>query len=133
MICFEVRVNGKVVCTAGVGDLGVLTAILTWVKREPSDCPEGVEIAEWSEETLDLNIGGSIGHGKHGHAFLDWISHQRMSVGDEITIRILNQPQCDPPAAKRIDTSEFVQERKREYLEELKREFADTNEDGDKQ
>lgn len=133
MICFEVRVNGKVVCTAGVGDLGVLTAILTWVKREPSDCPEGLETTEWSEQQLDLNIGGSIGHGKHGHEFLDWIDHQGMSVGDEVAIRILDQPHCDPPSAKRIDTSEFVQESKRQYLAKLKKEFADNSEEGDKQ
>ena len=133
MICFEVRVNGKVLCTAGVGDLGVLTAILKWVKREPNECPEDVEITEWSAEELDLSVGGSIGHGKHGHTFLDWIKDHGLSVGDEITIRILDQPQCDPPAAKRTDTSEFVQERKREYLNELKKEFADTSEEGSKQ
>jgi len=133
MICFEVCVNGKVVCTAGVGDLGVLTAMLVWVKREPNNCPEGLDIATWSQEELNLSIGGSIGHGEQGHEFLDWIKDHGISVGDEIAIRILSQTNCDEPVAKRIDTSEFVKEKKREYLEELKKEFAEKSEEGDKQ
>jgi hypothetical protein len=125
MIVFEVQINGQVVCIAGVGDLGVLTAILKWVRREPNNCPEGLDIEEWSAQELDLSIGGTVGHGKHGHQFLDWIRDHRVSVGDEIKIKILDQPECDSPVAKRIETSEFVQERKREYLEELKKEFPD--------
>jgi hypothetical protein len=133
MIVFEVQINEQTVCTAGVGDLGVLTAILKWVKREPNNCPDGLAIEEWSAEELDLSIGGSVGHGKHGHEFLDWVRAQRVSLGDEIRIKILDQPDCDPPAAKRIETSEFVQERKREYFEELKEEFADKVDEANQQ
>ncbi len=31
----------------------------------------------------------------------------------------------DPPAAKRVDSSDFVQEKKREYLDQLKKEFGE--------
>jgi len=30
MIAFEVSLNGNKVCNAGVGDVGVLTTIITW-------------------------------------------------------------------------------------------------------
>lgn len=125
MVVFQVQINGQVVCTAGVGDLGVLTSILKWVRREPDNCPEGLDIGEWSAEELDLSVGGTVGNGKHGHHFLDWVRDRRLSVGDEIKIKIMDQSACDPPVAKRTEASEFVQERKREYFEELKKEFPD--------
>jgi hypothetical protein len=125
MIVFEVQINGQVVCNAGVGDLGVLTAVLKWARRDPNDCPEGLDLKEWSAQELDLSIGGTVGHEKHGHQFLDWVRDRRVSVGDDIRIKVLDEPECDPPIAKRIETSEFVEERKREYLEQLKKEFPD--------
>jgi hypothetical protein len=123
MICFEVRVNGKVCCTAGVGDLGVLSAILTWVKRDPRDCPEGLGDKEWSEEALELSVGGSRNQGERGHEFLDWIKGRRMSVGDEITIGILNVPGCDPPVRVRLETTEYVREMERQYYERMKEDY----------
>ena len=106
MVVFQVQINGQVVSTAGVGDLGVLTAILKWVRRERDNCPEGLDIEEWSAEELDLSVGGTACHEKHGHQFLDWVRDRRVSVGDEIKIKIkiLDQSECDPPVAKRTET-----------------------------
>jgi hypothetical protein len=33
MIAFQVRLNGKPLCTAGIGDTGVLGAHVSWVRR----------------------------------------------------------------------------------------------------
>jgi hypothetical protein len=111
VISFEVRVNGKYLCTAGIGDLGVLTAVLTWVKRDPKYCPEGLDAGNWSDEELHLSVVGSVGHGKHGHAFVNWIKAQAVSVGDEITIKILDHSSCDPLTERQVESSEFVQEK----------------------
>jgi len=104
MICFEVQVNGRRVCTAGVGDLGGLSAILTWVKRDPKQRPQGLSKKKWCEETLDLTVGGTDGHGEDSTQFLDWLRHWSISVGDEITIKVLSQDNCDPPTGKRTWT-----------------------------
>jgi hypothetical protein len=99
MICFEVRVNGKVLCTAGVGDLGVLTTILTWVKRSPHRKPEGVGEEEWCKEDLYLSVSGSTPTSTDVESddYFDWIGSQTISPGDEITVRVLVPGECDPP------------------------------------
>jgi hypothetical protein len=128
MICFEVQVNGRTVCTAGVGNLGVLSAILSWVKRDPKKLPHGLSEEEWCKETLDLTVGGTVGHGEDGNQFLDWLRHRPISVGDEITIKVLNQDNCDPPANKRIETSVYVQQSERTYYESLKKKYGEGKE-----
>lgn len=119
------QLNGQVLCTAGVGELGVLTAIVSWVRRNSALCPEGVNKEEWSAEELNLSVGGSSALGEHGHEFLDWIKEQALKVGDEMTIRILDQSKCDVPFRRRRESSDFVKEKKREYLETLKKEFEE--------
>ena len=41
MKAFVVRVNGKRLCTAGLGPRGVLTAMVSWVGLRPGHDPEG--------------------------------------------------------------------------------------------
>src|SRR5207244_13340347 len=54
MIAFEVSLNRKRVCTAGVPDFGVLSAILSWVRRRPDQSRGGKTI----EEELTAEVGG---------------------------------------------------------------------------
>jgi hypothetical protein len=131
MICFEVKVNGETIGTAGVGELGVLHAILCWVKRSPEKRPEGWSEEEWCKETLDLTVGGSICHGEDGSEFLDWLQHHPILAGDEITIRVLNQASCDPPANRRILTTCHVRENERAYYEDLKKKYESNMVDTD--
>ena len=58
MIAFEVFLNGNKVCRAGVGDLGVLTTVLSWVRREGrnTETKEPGNI----EEELTLNVSGLL-------------------------------------------------------------------------
>jgi hypothetical protein len=56
MIAFEVSLNGKRVCTAGVQDFGVLSAIVSWVRRRPAQSRDGKTI----EEELTVEVGGLV-------------------------------------------------------------------------
>jgi hypothetical protein len=100
MKCFEVTINGRKLCTAGVED-GVLTAILSYVKRESvsSDAPEAQPGD--NTESLDIRVGGleNIEPGISAH--VDWLT-QDISIGDEITIKIIDATSCDEPASKEI-------------------------------
>jgi hypothetical protein len=58
MIAFEVFLNGNKVCRAGVGDLGVLTTVLSWVRREGRNT-ETRELGKIEEE-LTLNVSGLL-------------------------------------------------------------------------
>jgi hypothetical protein len=56
MLCFEVSLNGERLCTAGVGEYGVLSTILTWVwsRTEEVGSPEREE----RKRKPDLHVGG---------------------------------------------------------------------------
>ena len=96
MKSFEVKINGKKQCTAGVGQNGVLTAILSFAKgtRASPETDQGSE-----SESLDIRVAGlaNIDPGTSEH--LEWL-HQDLSVGDEITIKIVEVLECDEPKTK---------------------------------
>jgi hypothetical protein len=76
MLAFEVSVNGKRVCTAGVGQYGVLSSILSTVKKRRR------------RRLLWLEVGGlRAGDPAEERVHLSWLGKKRISIGDEITIR----------------------------------------------
>jgi hypothetical protein len=99
---FEVLVNGKVVATTGVGAAyGVLSAIVTWVRRNPAAISAKVradpdfdeltflnEVCEVELGALDSVADQHSSWGKHG-----------LRPGDEVTIRVLPSGQYDAPTA----------------------------------
>lgn len=94
MIAFEISVNGDQVCTAGVEDFGVLTAIVSWVRRRPEKSRDGKTI----EEELSAEVGSLNSLDEH----LTWLS-QALKVGDSITIRVVDLDKVDDPIRKYRD------------------------------
>ncbi len=62
MVGFEVYCNDKKLCTAGIGEHGVMSAHLTWVFRSPEllgmMAARGITDAEKTE--LSLSVGGTV-------------------------------------------------------------------------
>jgi hypothetical protein len=90
---FQVLVNGEQIALAGLGDFGVLTALLTWVKRDPALFPKNkarVTIEEWCEETLDVSVVGS----RWPNASREFCKVE-LKPGDEVVVRILGPGECD--------------------------------------
>ncbi len=116
MIAFEVRVNDELICTAGLEDFGVLSAIISWVRRRPENSLDRKSI----EEELTAEIGGLNSLDEH----LTWLSKALM-VGDSFSLRIVNVDKVDAPIRKYKDDPAAIAQAKREYYEELKREFGD--------
>jgi len=122
MICFEISINGKKICIAGINSkYGTLTSILTWVKRDLNQFSPEVR-HKIPEEKLDLNVGGYISHAKNDDENLEWIN-QSLSPGDEIKIRIIESPQAGEPTKRVRPDPDFVKRQKREYFEKLKTEY----------
>lgn len=89
MKCFEITINGVKVCTAGIGDDGVLTSIMSLGKRKNDS------------EMLDLRVGG-LAHREAGATEqLEWIN-QNLAVGDEVTIKIVEASECDEANRKEV-------------------------------
>ena len=87
MIAFEVYVNGEKQCVAGVGDIGVLTSILTWRGNQPD------ENGTPGEPLLQLEVGGLISRSQEHVRWLD----RCISVGDEVQIRVVDATVVDKP------------------------------------
>ena len=124
MIALEVHVNGKRLCTAGVGRRGVLSAIASWVNRGARNRKTGKPLHGKFVEELSFDVGG-LAHGADGEAVhLNWVG-RRCRVGDEIRIKNLKTSKVDKPRSRRREDPGLVDKQKRRYYEQLKREYGD--------
>jgi hypothetical protein len=100
MIGFDVNLNGRRVCLAGINGPCVMTTVLDWVERRPGD-PDG----KLPEKTLELHVGGLD---SRTNEHLKWL-HEAIAVGSEISIRVVDVQKVDEPAERRADerTQEF--------------------------
>jgi hypothetical protein len=122
MICLEVKINGSEVCKAGIDhEFGIVCAIIDWVKRDirsfPKDTPR-----MFKEEEMKLSISGSATYGKDNSWEFSWLKH-KLSVGDEVSIRIVESDVCNPPKSRKKLEPNFVEIAKRRYYEQLKKEY----------
>lgn len=99
MIAFEVKLNGKVLCTAGMGEFGFLFADLLWDKRNPAHRPKGRSKNAWGKEELLFRVSGHRVIDEHMRERLEWASVS-LSVGDRIAIRIVDRRACDEPGKR---------------------------------
>jgi hypothetical protein len=83
MVALEIRINGKVAYTIGVGARGTLSANVSWVHVDRKAGPPHEEA--W------LSAQGSPG--VHGEP-LSW-PHTSLAMGDEVTIRLIESEQID--------------------------------------
>ncbi|MEY2407713.1 MAG: hypothetical protein QOF48_383 [Verrucomicrobiota bacterium] len=89
MLAYEIHINGKRKCTAGIRGPCVLTASLCWVLREPKS-------RRGKRKELNLAVGGMGSSGE----FLDWLQRD-LQTGDEVTIRIIEAAKVDKPKKRR--------------------------------
>ena len=118
MIAFEVFLNGNKVCRAGVGDLGVLTTVLSWVRREGrnTETREPGKI----EEELTLNVSGLLSS-KNEH--VRW-SESKVTIGVEVRVRVVSAESVDPPDDRSTEDPAAdigLQER---YVEQMAKRFG---------
>src|SRR4051812_14111745 len=92
MVTFEVTINGQVACTAGVGEFGHLLATLMWCRQDPAIRPKDMAAEEWDEEEVIVSVNGSDLRPENLGEMLYWLKGHHVSVGDEITIRVLDRP-----------------------------------------
>jgi hypothetical protein len=84
MIAFEIHLNGEKLCRAGIGDSGVLSAIVTW---------SAATIATGARnEGLFLNMGGLVTPERE---HVSWIDQKPLAVGDGIQVSIVEADSVD--------------------------------------
>jgi len=90
---FDVFVNGRRQCRAGVGADGVLTAIVNWVKLTGPAAVRARELDAPLEESR-LQVGG-LRRGTHRA----WVEKD-LVPGDRVTIVVARARSADPPARR---------------------------------
>lgn len=79
---------------AGIDEYGVLSAIVSWVLRDPAkhDKNKHPDLEEYLREELEVSLGGLTRRGHH----VEWIK-KPLQINDEIKIKILGPGDFDPP------------------------------------
>ena len=119
MIGFEVWLNGKKIATVGVGDLGVLSGVVSWVQRDvPPRDRKKVPTRE-----LDLRVGGLITDPKYLKEHVDWV-RKSLKVGDRVSFRIVKTKRVDTPPWRPLEDPQEVEMGERRYFAYLKRKYG---------
>jgi hypothetical protein len=84
MRAFEVYLNEKKLCLAGVGDDGVLSAMVNWVARG-------------GQGDLFMDVGGLL---THTELHVEWIKQRRLQVGDTVLVKVVETSSVDEPIEK---------------------------------
>jgi hypothetical protein len=116
MLAFEVSVNGEVVCVAGLDEYGVLTAILSWVRRRPD-----AEFKPDSEE-LEFSVSGLASDARNDAEHLDWLKRE-LRVGDIVSLRVIEIERADEPAMRKRENPIHREKQERAYYERMKRKY----------
>ncbi len=107
MIAFEVYLNGKKLCVAGIGNEGVMTAIVDWVGR-----PEGA--------SSELSVSGLISPARE---HVKWVD-RKLRVGDQIRVKVVNKTSVDEPRKRYRRDPEKELEYQKQYLRRLAKQFG---------
>jgi alpha-galactosidase/6-phospho-beta-glucosidase family protein len=94
MTAFEISVNGKKVCTAGLNEVGVVSSVVTWVRGAPKN--EGTSPVE----RVDLRVAGL---NSRTETHLTWLTRS-LQVGDEVKIKVLAKTKADKPASRKSNS-----------------------------
>ena len=106
MTVFDVYLNGRKMCRAGVGANGVLTALVTWTHtRRAAAGPRGR-----ARTDTQLEVGG-LADDTHR----TWVE-RRLKAGDRVTVWVVNGDSFDHPARVETSDSERRQQARTAFL-----------------
>jgi hypothetical protein len=106
MRAFNISLNRKKLCLAGVGERGVLSAIVNWVAGD-----HGAD--------LFMHVGG-LANEEH----IDWVKQKSLQVGDEIRVKIVEARSVDKPVRKRRIHPAETLKAKRRYVRMMAKELG---------
>ncbi len=115
MLAFEIYINGKKKCTAGIRGPCALTAALSWVLRERAAPGR-------KRKELNLGVGGLV---SRSDEFLQWLQSD-VQPGDEVSIRIVEAAKVDKPKKRwrQRATPAQIKRRKQAHVRRLARELG---------
>lgn len=110
MRAFEIHLNNRKLCTAGIDEAGVVTSCITWVTSPDPKEPEDME----------LRVGGLI---SRSHTHVDW-AHRILKEGDELRVVVCSKQKVSKPKKIRTESEKDRKKRKLEYLKRLSKDLG---------
>lgn len=89
MVVFHVFLNGTKICTAGVGEDGVLGTVITW-SRNIDESP----LVDF--DPIQLRVGGLMRREDGSSLFPYWVDVD-LEVGDTVDVEIADMQTADDP------------------------------------
>lgn len=107
MTAFEVYVNDKKRCVAGIGENGVLTVIVDHV------------VGRGRNES-SVSVGGLISAKED----VRWIENMALKSGDVVRVKVIESESFDIPAKRITSDSLDDKERQKRYVRQMAKEFG---------
>jgi hypothetical protein len=123
VLAFRVRMNRRILATAGLPGAHVLTAIVTSVVRGeatrrawPADIP-------FQKKQLDFSLGGMITHRDGAHEHVDW-ARLKLKPGDTITLEVIETERVDQPTHRNKSEGPTIEDSERRELKRLRKKYS---------
>ena len=114
MLAFEIHLNGKHICTAGIGEPGVLSAVLTWVGSKPRK-----DVGK-ADEFASIRVGGLLS-GTEEH--VTW-ARRDLHPGDEVVVHVIETEHADRPRQRNRNTAAEIRSRQKRQVRKLAKSFG---------
>jgi len=114
MLAFDIHVNGKRIGTAGIGEPGVLSAILNWIGSEPR------KGARKAGEFASIRVGGLV---SSTDEHVTW-ARRNLRRGDEVVIRVVETDCPDRPSQRDRDTAGKIRSRQKRQVRRWAKSFG---------
>ena len=106
MLAFVYYVNGKKLCTAGIGGPGVVATHVDLVRSVAS------KSGKKAMEDLSLHVGGL--HSRT-HTHVTWL-HRQLREGDSVRVDIVEVPRVNRPRKRKLESPQVRKKRERDYV-----------------
>jgi hypothetical protein len=106
MSFFNVSLNGKKLCLAGVGERGVLSAIISWVAGDRG-------------EDLPVEVGG-LANEEH----IGWVKQKRLQVRDDIRVKMVESGSAGKPVSRRRNHPAETLKAEKQYVRMIAKELG---------
>jgi hypothetical protein len=113
MLAFEIHINGKRRCLAGIANDGVVSAILSWVGRSRAE--RGLP-----KDDVSLQVGGLDSLRREQ---MDWLQ-QSLAAGDEVMIRVVDVRKVDAPLKKSRESVGDIKRNQKAYVRRMAKQFG---------
>lgn len=117
---FELNKNGEYRATGGV-EFGLTILNIVRIAHDPNNIPPDIDDVSSRERYLNVEFSVHFASSiSHTEEYLHWTHDEPLSIGDEITVRILGPGPVSEPVSRRINILDSPRSSTADYAAELR-------------